>query len=351
MKTVGRILLTLLLIICLAAGGMVGYLSAREYDPPEVETLDPYAAADAARTVRAGDSLRILSWNVGYGGLGKDADFFMDGGTHVVSAGKDGVLANLAGIVDYIRREDPDVTLLQEVDLDSSRSWGIDEAAVLTRAGSFHALNYSCDFVPFPWPPLGRVQAGLLTDTALNVRITHRIALPCPFSWPVRAVNLKRCLMVSRIPVEGTDRDLVIINLHLEAYDSGEGKIAQTIVLRTLIDSEYEQGNYVIAGGDFNQVFPGTQDIYPNTHPQNWMPGVLEEDMLPEGWSYAFDPDVPSCRLLNRPYDPGDTENTQHYVIDGFFLSPNVKLGSVETADLGFEHTDHNPVLLTVTLE
>ena len=60
---------------------------------------------------------------------------------------------------------------------------------------------------------------------------------------------------------------------------------------------------------------------------------------------------VPSCRLLNQPYDASDMENTQHYVIDGLILSPNVQLKTVETVDAGFENSDHNPVLVTVVLE
>ena len=55
----------------------------------------------------------------------------------------------------------------------------------------------------------------------------------------------------------GSDREPVLVNLHLEAYDDGEGKIAQTNQLRDYIEDEYAKGNYVIAGGDFNQVFPG----------------------------------------------------------------------------------------------
>ena len=73
--------------------------------------------------------------------------------------------------------------------------------------------------------------------------------------------------------------------------------------------------------------------------------------MLPEGFSFAYDLGTPSCRLLNQPYDPADTANTQYYVIDGFFLSPNVRVESVETVDLGFENSDHNPVRLVVTLQ
>ena len=63
-----------------------------------------------------------------------------------------------------------------------------------------------------------------------------------------------------------------------------------------------------------------------------------------------YDLGTPSCRLLNQPYNPSDTANTQYYVIDGFILSPNVQLEEVETLDLGFENSDHNPVRIQVTL-
>lgn len=88
-----------------------------------------------------------------------------------------------------------------------------------------------------------------------EIESSERVALLCPFKWPVRLANLKRCLLVTRIPVEDTGKELVIINLHLEAYDKGERKIAQTKLLKDYLEKECEKGNYVIAGGDFNQVF------------------------------------------------------------------------------------------------
>ena len=162
--------------------------------------------------------------------------------------------------------------------------------------------------------------------------------------------TLKRCLLVSRLPVEGSDRELVLVNLHLEAYDDGEGKAAQTRQLMGLLQEEYEKGNFVIAGGDFNQAFPGSLEAYPNNHPDLWEIPLLEEETLPDGFRFAFDFSTPSCRLLNQPYDPADLENTQHYTIDGFIVSPNVTVSTVETLDLGFENSDHNPVLMTVDL-
>lgn len=115
------------------------------------------------------------------------------------------------------------------------------------------------------------------------------------------------------------------------------------------LTDEYEKGNYVIAGGDFNQTFPGALDAFPIQDAELWTPGVLENGMLPEGWQFACDLSTPSCRLLNHPYDP-DPDGNQFYVIDGFVLSPNVALDSVETLDCQFAFTDHNPVFIQVTL-
>ena len=81
------------------------------------------------------------------------------------------------------------------------------------------------------------------------------------------------------------------------------------------------------------------------------MPSTLDESLLAEGCSFAYDTDTPTCRLLNQSYNPDDTENTQYYVIDGFILSPNVELVAVETIDLGFEYSDHNPVSIRVILK
>lgn len=351
MKKIGKVLLFVLLVVVVAAAGLIGWLSAAEYKPEPVETLSVESTADSP-LLTSGQELNVLSWNIGYAGLGDNADFFMDGGKNVKSSDRERVNANLSGIYSALYNEiQPDLVMLQEVDVDSARTYGLDQSSLLAAANAVHALNYACPFVPFPLPPIGRVNSGLFTTTDYAIDSAQRISLPCPFSWPVSTANLKRCLLVSYLPIEGSDKQLVLVNLHLEAYDNGEGKIAQTKQLNDFIQSEYEKGNYVIAGGDFNQVFPGSLDAYPNTHPELWEPGVLTEDMLPEGWAFTYDLNTPSCRLLNQPLDLSDTANTQYYVIDGFILSPNVSLESVETLNLGFHYSDHNPVLIKVVLD
>lgn len=355
MKNFTKSFLIVILVILLGIAGLLGWLTMTEFSPNPIEPLEPLSN-QAAAVLPQEASLDLLSWNIGYAGLGAGSDFIMDGGQNVRSADESTVRRYLKEIEAVAKSGEYDLVILQEVDTDSARAFSIDQASRLAFGTSYHALNFSCPFVPNPktllYDPIGKVNSGLLTSSNYRIDKAERISLPCPFTWPLRIANLKRCLLVSYLPIEGSDAQLVLINLHLEAYDDGEGKLAQTKQLQEFIESEYQKGNYVIAGGDFNQVFPRSLERYPNNHPDLWAPGVLEETMLPEeaGWMFVSDSKTPTCRLLNQPYDPADTVNTQYYVIDGFIISPNVQLELVETLDLGFENSDHNPVHLRVVL-
>ena len=114
-----------------------------------------------------------------------------------------------------------------------------------------------------------------------------------------------------------------------------------------IMETEYRNGNYVIAGGDFNQSFPGIS--YPILDETYWKPGMLFREDLPDGFGFVFDGSVPSCRLLNENYS-GDRARTQLYGIDGFILSDNIKVNHVETIDLNFQNSDHQPVRVEFTL-
>lgn len=349
MKKFLKVVLCIVLVIAVLAGALIAWLSIAEYKPDAVVALN-VNNPQQGKKLELGKELSVISWNIGYAGLGKESDFFMDGGKDVKSADKETSARYLAGIKDFILSQQADLVMLQETDVDSHRTYGINQAEALQQGSWVHALNYSCPFVPYPMPPMGKINSGLFTTTDYEIESAERIALPCPFSWPVSTANLKRCLLASYMPIEGSDKQLVLVNLHLEAYDDGEGKIAQTKMLREFIEAEYEKGNYVIAGGDFNQTFPGTLELFPIVQNDYWVPGVLDDSFLPEGWSFTYDTSAPTCRLLNQPYNETDP-STQHYVIDGFILSPNVELISVENADLHFENSDHNPVTLKLILK
>ena len=101
---------------------------------------------------------------------------------------------------------------------------------------------------------------------------------------------------------------------------------------------------------DFNQLFPKSLNEYPIGSFAEWIPGQLSEDSLPEGFRFEYNNAVPTCRLLNQPYDP-TSPLTQYYVIDGYIVSDNLRVESVKTLDLDFTNADHNPVELTAVLE
>lgn len=348
---IGKYLLGLVIALVIAVAGLFGYLTLTEYNPAHAEIAERGAVNVSKKLDK--NTFTVLTLNTGYGALGKDADFFMDGGKGVRGESKERVTDNMSGIEAIVRSADADFVFLQEVDTDSARSFGLNQWLQyehdLEDYETRFALNYSCKYVPYPIPnTIGRVHSGIATFSRYDISSATRYSLPCPFSWPTRIANLKRCMLVTRIPIDGSEgKELVLVNFHLEAYDDGEGKAAQTEQLMNYLLEEYEKGNYVIAGGDFNQCFPGTQDTYPLKPTSEWAAGQL--DRLPTGWKYACDDSTPTCRLLNQPYDPS-SPLTQYYVIDGFIISPNVSLNSVKTLNEGFVYTDHNPVLMEITL-
>ena len=352
LKSIFKLLLKILCIILLLVALFIGYLSISEYKPAETEAVP--VTGTAAGTLSQGDTIRFATWNTGYGALGETADFFMDGGTHVETADEALVRENMDAIVDQIHEIVADILFLQETDRDSSRSHRIDETALIT--GSFSdvswsfASNFLAPFVPYPVPPIGKVDSGILTVSSYPVSESVRMSLPCPFSWPIRTCNLKRCLLIDRIPVEWTDKELVAVNLHLEAYDDGAGKIAQTKMLREFLEEESAKGNFVIAGGDFNQTF-STVDMsaYP-VYPDRWQPGTVSAVAFGLNWKLLMDETAPTCRSLDQPLAGADTSNFQYYMIDGFIVSSNLKVHSIETFDLGFVNSDHNPVVMEAEL-
>ena len=329
-------------------------LTVTEYKPAATEELA--VNGSGTQTLQTGDTISVLTWNTGYGALGDNADFFMDGGSMVNTADESRVQENMTAIAEELAALAPDVAFLQEVDRNSKRSHGIDELELI-RSGTegycdAFANNYKVLYVPYPLPTIGKVDSGLVTLSKYTVSEAQRIALPCPFSYPVRLANLKRCLMTMRIPIEGSDKELVLVNLHLEAYDDGEGKAAQTQMLREILQQEVDAGNYVIAGGDFNQVFSDVDtSAYPLVSEELWQPGAIDVEEFGDELSFRTDNSAPSCRSLDQPYENADHDSFQYYLIDGFIVSSNVHVESVQTQDLEFKNSDHNPILMKVTLK
>ena len=342
-----KVVLALVGFVVAAVLVFLGVATLTEYRPEAVERVHVDVLSRKTTALQPGDKVSFLTFNIGYAGLGKDQDFFMDGG-QMVRPSEEEVQTNLDGIIGVVESNPAQVVFLQEVDTDSHRSYSIDQQShfdELGYANSAFAYNFRSMFTPYPIPPIGKVASGLQTLTNLEVRQAQRHALTVPLGWPVRLFNLKRCLLVERLPV-GEEAELVLINFHLEAYESGEGRAQQLKELISVMQAEYKKGNYVIAGGDFNHNLPGVKFPVVDT---TWEPGKIKQSDLPKGYNIANDPTEPTSRLNNHPLT-GDLAETQLFGIDGFITSPNVVVENVQTLGQGFVYSDHNPVRMVARL-
>jgi len=297
----------------------------------------------------------FLIWNIGYGGLGAKSDFFLDGGTEVrpskslSEAYKKGILSTINSFKNI------DFLLLQEVDVNSKRSYEVNQyeeiAKTLPSHSNTHALNFNVKFVPKPltsFSPIGKVKSGLATYSKYQVSASNRFQYPGSYDWPVRVFHLDRCFLESRIPLK-SGKELIVINSHNSAYDGGKLKPQEMALLKEYLLQEYNKGNYVVVGGDWNQCPPNfayntfALDSLEDYHQDN-----IAEDFMPENWQWAYDKKTPSNRKLSTPYQPGKTFTT---LIDFYLLSPNISLIEVEGINLDFENSDHQPVKLKIQLQ
>mgnify|MGYP000906777153 CR=1 FL=1 len=368
MKIVVKTLLVMLITIIGLFSLYILTLQIFEYRPEEVMVLEiiDNPEAENANLVPLASAITILSFNIGYASLSATEDFAMDGGTKGRMDSRAEVEANLAGIATILTNAEADIYLLQEVDDGSARSYRTLQQDYFHEhlgVSSTLGYNYRCLFVPFPFNPsqmMGQVRSGIGSFIPYHVESAIRYQLPGSFSWPISLANLKRCIVVSRLPIADSDKYLVIVNVHLSAYDDGSMRLAEMEKLKEIILEEADNGNYVIVGGDFNQTFPAAvtsaaeadpEYLYPLRDPSFWEAFPMESAwFLENGFVFAVDVATPTCRLLHQPYDSDNPENNQYYVIDGFIVSANVEIIGVETLAEGFLHSDHNPVRLTIRL-
>jgi endonuclease/exonuclease/phosphatase family metal-dependent hydrolase len=350
MKIIRKILKAIIVVILFIAGclaGIIIYALISDYKPEEKTELFRDSAGP-----KLNDTLEFsfLTWNIGYCGLDEEMDFFYDGGTKVITPEKQW-LTNLEAVKGFIKSNDSiDFFLIQEIDRNSKRSYHIDEydtiGKLLDTHNPFFAKNYDVFFVPVPpMNPMGKVVSGLAIFSRFLPSLSERYQFPGEYGFPTQLFMLDRCFMVNRYPLAG-GKELLVINTHNEAFDPGEIRKAQMSYLKKFLLSEYEKGNYIITGGDWNQTPPDFKPEFA-ANKVNTEQMMMETDFLPADWKWVYDNKVPSNRSVIAAYDPATTTTT---VIDLFLLSPNVRLISSGCINLDFKNSDHNPVRISVKL-
>ena len=319
-----------------------------DYRPEEINKLEINSNKD--KIVKLDNTMSITTFNMGFGGLDKNQDFFMDEGKMSRSYSKEKTYENIDGVGKYLKNKDSDFCLIQEVDEKATRTYYIDERErineKLEKYSNSYAYNYKVLWVPVPVrKPHGYVKAGLSSYSKYSINKATRYQLPGKESFERQLFLLDRCFIESRLKVENSDKELVLINAHLSAYDKG-GVIRkqQLSYLKKHIQNEYDKGNYVLVGGDWNHKLSKTN--FKSEVENKWMQ-EMPSAFKPDTFKWAVDNLTPTVRSLDSPYKEG-----YNFVetIDGFLVSDNIEVLDVKGDNLGFEYSDHNPVTMNFKL-
>ena len=348
-KIVSRILFVVFLTVSLYLISVIGIGVATDYQPEPVSELIvsshlPDTLPDSVFT--------FLSWNIGYCGLGKEMDFFYDGG-EMIHPKKQQVEKYTKQVLDFLQSQTTtDFFLLQEVDKNSKRTQKQNQKKLIENrlnSNSSFGYNYKVKFVPIPlFNPLGRVEMGQINMSKVRPVSSQRHSFYAAYSWPKRLFMLDRCFVVSRFLLKN-QKELVVVNTHNSAYDSaGKLREQEMPVIRDFMVEEYKKGNYVVAGGDWNQ---NPESYDPDSLKTHFVPMGIEKldfSVFPPDWNLVFDKNLPTNRSLDFPLTK---EKTKVTVIDFFILSPNIQAEEICVIKQNFEFSDHEPVFLKVSLK
>lgn len=379
--TFRNVLITILSVVVIVpvvtVAGYVGYVMGTYYRIGDVPL--EVTKKSLLTKVESNKELTISTYNIGFGAYSDDYTFFMDSGydengnptsgEHGKARSKDEVIKNTNGAIEVIQNLDSDFYLIQEVDSKSHRAHFVNQREIietnLPNYDSTYAINYDSAYLFYPFhDPHGKTLAGVSTFSKYSIKDAERkeYVITDGFS---KYTDLDRCFSSQKFEVNN-GKELIVINSHMSAYDEG-GIIrnAQLKQLNEFMTKEFDKGNYVICGGDFNH------DLLTNNPATNYTTEnfafkdqikQLKPDwlsmMFNENKETSFDEDFkvyasdnePTCRDADVTYQKGYT-----YVstIDGFVCSSNVEVKSIlttKTGENGFEYSDHQPATLTFKL-
>lgn len=302
------------------------------------------------------DELSIITWNIGFGAYSDDYSFFMDGGEYSRAFSKDAVIDNTNGVTDILSSYDADFMYVQEVDVDSTRSYHVDQTDMLenhfNKYSNVFAQNYDSPYLFYPLlSPIGKSLSGIMTFSKYYISSSLRRSLPIE-SGIMKVVDLDRCYSITEVKIDDGNT-LYLYNIHLSAYTS-DGTIA-TEQLKMLLEDmreKYESGGYIVCGGDFNKDLLGDSSaVFGVSGEEYTWAQPFPTELLPSGFKLVSslneeDP-VATCRNTDKPYVEGECFVL---IVDGFIVSDNITVNSCSGIDTGFKYTDHNPVYMSFTL-
>jgi endonuclease/exonuclease/phosphatase family metal-dependent hydrolase len=201
-------------------------------------------------TIPENDStFSIVTYNIGY----------LSGMTNnlAVESPKKLFNDNLDKVISEVKKVNPDIMAFQEIDFDASRSYNINQEEEISKLGfNYRAqtINWDERYLPFPYWPIsmhyGKVVSGQSIISKYPLKEQQRIVLQRVADAPFHrdAFYLERLAQVVKVVLNG--KEVVLINIHLEAFDK-QTRVNQFEEVLAIFNT-YKNDYPTILLGDFN---------------------------------------------------------------------------------------------------
>ena len=309
-----------------------GRLNPRQY--AQVESYGFPLADEASET------FTVVTYNLGYlSGLGNAAT------TSEVSV----ALApqffdqNQATAIAALTDLEPDIIAFQEIDLDARRSYRVNQPAALAQGLELPVgaitVNWDKRYIPFPYWPLptqfGPTLAAQAILSRFPIRAHSRHVLSPVESQPFyyRAFYLDRVAQVAEVTLG--DQAVVVINVHLEAFDEPTRR-RQTETVLTLAET-YAQDYPVVLVGDFNSAVNRPEEGTPPT-----IDILLASDVLA--------PATNPAQFTDPAQFTYPTDQPAYRLDYGFYTPDKLELMEARVVTAAAQASDHLPVALELRL-
>jgi endonuclease/exonuclease/phosphatase family metal-dependent hydrolase len=302
-----RYILSLTILILLALGLFLWWALGPTL--PLYSSL-PIDITSNASSPPAPNALSVVTYNIGHAqGIKANAWDYRN---------QEVTKKQLSMLADAMVAMNADIFLLQEVDLDSTRTFHVNQLDFIKERTkhpySACAVVWFKHYLPFPyWPPsehLGSMYSANCILSRFPLSNHERIIFEKPQSNPFWYNWGYIDRGIQRADVKVGDENIALLNVHLEAWDMP----TREKQIKILKDYMEKLKKPIILGGDFNTVLPGASKLtgfaddpkanYENEKTLSWfmeaLPG-LKVPTLKAGADphelYTFPSDHPDRRL------------------------------------------------------
>ncbi len=222
--------------------------------------------------------ISILSWNIQFMAGGKNNHFFYDKGNDDFPNNPTVYKNIISKVATVIKKQNPDVILLQEVDRGSKRSFYIDELQEILQLLPQDYSSYSCtpyhkvNFMMLLEMP-GKINLQLCTISKYKIVKSTRYALPTKLdiNFILQMFHLKRAILGTKFQLNN-GKLFSVLNTHFSAWAQNTKTIDKQVIKANKVMQQAQIMGPVLLAGDLNSlssskflkfVHPQEKNIYP----------------------------------------------------------------------------------------